>query len=66
MSILIYEGEIKPTPLQYGMIVSTMMEGMRNGLTQQQSMGYAVAKLGDVKIEHCRYVLRTQQEVWNH
>ena len=64
MSILIYPGEIKPAPLQYGMIVSTMMEGMRKGLNQQQAMGYAVAKLDDVKIEHCRYALRTQQEVW--
>ena len=67
MSVLIYPGEIKPAPLQYGMIVSTMMEGMRKGLNQQQAMGYAVAKLEeyhDIQIEHCRYVLRTQQEVW--
>lgn len=64
MSILIYPGEIKPAPLQYSMIVTTMMQGMKQGLNQQQAMGYAVAKLDDVKIEHCRYALRTQQEVW--
>ena len=64
MSVLIYPGEIKPAPLQYSMIVTTMMQGMKQGLNQQQAMGYAVAKLDDVKIEHCRYALRTQQEVW--
>jgi len=67
-----YSGEIETeSGLQYSMIIRAMMQGMRDGLTQQQSMGYAVATLKDekeipqVKIGHCIHVLRTQHEIWN-
>jgi|GEM_PF-6566384 len=67
-----YKGEIETeSDLQYSMIIRAMMKGMRKGLDQQQSMGYAVAilegneEIPEVKLGHCIHVLRTQHEVWN-
>ena len=70
-----YFGEIEietESGLQYSMIIRAMMEGMRNhNLSQQQSMGYAIATLKDekeipqVKIGHCVHVLRTQHQISN-